>query len=390
MSRLLGRTLALTVVAATLGLWALPAAEALPRLTLASGSRCGNCHVNPQGGGLRNDMGFYSLAQAGMITWDKVGWQKFHDLSDNQALGGRLTYGFDYRGVVAKLGAPRWGSDAQVVEPERIAIPMQFSPALAYQISDSLSATASFNPLWFYRSYAGQAPADGWLQYRPSLTLPSLRVGMIQPSFGIRHDDHTLLLRRNPKALGQPLMPPAYADPGAELNWAPLHWLSLDAAALWGRNLARTDAAIAADRPVFSGRLTLWPQLLDWGVNGWLGASALLADGATTLGGHVGLGKGSWGSALGEVVVSRNRADRQVVSTLVQLSHPIKDWLVLEARWEHSSASQRGQRDANATSYVAGVQWMPLPNVELRPEYRWLDTSDYLIAQYTLQLHLWL
>lgn len=365
-------------------------AEALPRMTLTAGSRCSNCHVNPQGGGLRNDMGFYALAQSGMVTWDKVGWQKFHDLSDNQAMDGRLTYGFDYRGVVAKLGAPRWGSDGQVVEPSRIAIPMQFSPALAWKITDWLSATASMNPLWFYRSYSGQSPADGWLQIKPAPTLPSVRVGMIQPSFGIRHDDHTLLLRRHPKALGQPLMPPAYADPGAELNWEPLHWLSVDAAALWGRNLSLADKAIAKDQPVFSGRLTLWPQVLDWGLNSWVGASALVADGVSTFGGHAGLGKGSLGSLVGELVFSKSRGDRQILSTLVQLSHPVKDWLVLEARWEQSRSSEPGQSDGEATTYVAGVQWMPLPNLELRPEYRWLDTKDYLLAQYTLQFHLWL
>lgn len=364
--------------------------QALPRMTLAAGSRCSNCHVNPQGGGLRNDMGFYAMAQAGMVTWDKVGWQKFHDLSDNQALDGRLTYGFDYRGVVAKLGAPRWGSDGKVVEPERIGIPMQFSPALAFKLNDWLSATAAFNPLWFYRSYPGQAPADGWLQVKPGPTLPSLRLGMIQPSFGIRHDDHTLLLRRHPSALGQPLMPPAYADPGAELNWEPVHWLSLDAAALWGRNLGAADRAVTPDKPVFTGRLTLWPQVLDWGLNSWVGASALLADGDRHFGAHAGVGKGSLGSLIGEVVYRSSRGDREILSTLLQLSHPIKDWLVLEARWEHSSAREPGQPDGEATSYVAGVQWMPLPNLELRPEYRWLDTKSYLMAQYTLQFHLWL
>lgn len=366
-------------------------AHALPRMTLTAGSRCSNCHVNPQGGGLRNDMGFYALAQAGMVTWEQVGWQKFHDLSDNQALDGRLTYGFDYRGVLAKLGAPRWGSDGQVVEPARIPVPMQLTPALAYKITDWLSATASVNPLWWVRNYPGQSPADGWLQIKLAQGMPSLRVGMIQPSFGIRHDDHTLLLRRNPKTLGQPLLPPSYADPGAEVTWEPTHWLTVDAAALWGRNLALADpTALAADKPVFSGRLTLWPQVLDWGLNSWVGASALMADGSTLLGGHLGLGKNYWGTVIGEAVWSKTRGDREILSTLVHVSHSIKDWLVLEARWERSQSTQPGQADGEATSYVAGIQWMPLPNVELRPEYRWLDTKDYLLAQYTLQFHLWL
>ena len=42
----------------------------------------------------------------------------------------------------------------------------------------------------------------------------------------------------------------------------------------------------------------------------------------------------------------------------------------------------------DAQAVVAGVQWMPFPMIELRPEYRYLDTTAYRMAQYTLQVHL--
>ena len=43
---------------------------------------------------------------------------------------------------------------------------------------------------------------------------------------------------------------------------------------------------------------------------------------------------------------------------------------------------------AVAWQYVAGVEFFPLPGVELRPEYRLIDTLDYRFGQATLQVHL--
>ena len=43
---------------------------------------------------------------------------------------------------------------------------------------------------------------------------------------------------------------------------------------------------------------------------------------------------------------------------------------------------------AVAWQYVAGVEFFPLPYVELRPEYRLIDTLDYRFGQATLQVHL--
>ena len=42
-------------------------AYALPQFSLISGNRCSSCHINQQGGGGRNDLGWYSYRDIGAI-----------------------------------------------------------------------------------------------------------------------------------------------------------------------------------------------------------------------------------------------------------------------------------------------------------------------------------
>ncbi|MSQ84486.1 MAG: hypothetical protein EXR77_16670 [Myxococcales bacterium] len=391
------RFTALTVVAAAVCV-ALSATDgsALPRMTLMAGSRCSNCHVNPQGSGIRTEFGFYSMAQNGATTWDKLGWQKFHDLSDNRVMDGRITLGMDLRGQMAKFRVPRWveveGQQVQV-DPERNVFPMQQNFGASVQISETLSAAASLNIAHLFKNYKGQSLFDGWLRFAPDLELPSIRVGMLQPSLGIRHDDHTILLRRNPFQPAQPLLAPNWNELGAEISYEGMHWLSVEVGAFTAKNLSLSCAdSVKSDDLIASGRLTLWPQSLDYGINSWIGGSFLKAGEMTVIGGHVGLGKTYWGTLIGEFTMSKTVKQREIMSMLVHAAYPIYDWLVAEARYEVSNGSKlvsAKTEEMQMTSWVAGLQFMPLSNIELRPEYRMLKTKDWMIGQWALQLHVW-
>ena len=375
-------------------------ALALPRMTLTAGSRCSNCHVNPQGSGLRNELGFYAMAQNGAVTWDKIGWQSFHDAADNQFFGGKVTLGFDQRTQMAKMGAPHWADDGKsVVSPDRIFFPMQLTPAVSVAIQDWLSASGSVNlaAIKFTerqrKPYPGQTLFDAWLHFKPSMTMPTVRVGMLQPTIGIRHDDHTMLLRRNPLAISQPLIPPYWNELGAEVSYEGQHWISVEAGAFTAKNLAASDpAAVKEGDIITSARVTLWPQELDWHLNSWVGASFLKAGGYTLVGSHLGLGMPYIGTLQAEAVMTKTAEKREILSWMVHASHPLKDWCVFEARYEKSSGSQTLNgtlSEATVTSIVAGVQFIPLPNVEIRPEYRVLSTKDWTLGQWAAQLHLW-
>lgn len=368
------------------------AVNALPRMTLMAGSRCSNCHVNPQGSGTRTEFGFYSMAQNGATTWDKLGWQSFHDLGDNRLFDGRLTLGMDLRSQMAKFGVPRWENGVKV-DPERQVFPMQQNLGAAFKVAEWLSVAATANVAHLFKKYAGQTPFDGWVRVAPDPELPSVRVGMIQPSMGIRHDDHTILLRRNPFQPALPFFAPNWNELGAEVSYEGMHWLSVEAGAFKADNLSKSCAGtVKAEDLIFSGRLTLWPQSLDLGVNTWLGGSFLKAGGLTAMGGHLGLGKTYWGSLIGEVLITKTDGKQEVMSALVHAAYPLYDWLVFEARYERSMASKpSGAKtdETDMTSVVAGVQFVPLPNVELRPEYRLLKNEAWTIGQWALQLHVW-
>ena len=64
--------------------------------------------------------------------------------------------------------------------------------------------------------------------------------------------------------------------------------------------------------------------------------------------------------------------------------------------WSWVSASLRAERAQTQTAtdesitwqYVAGLEFFPVPYIEVRPEYRLVETDDYRFGQATLQVHL--
>ena len=443
------KRLAPSLLVAAIALVALPA-QALPRFTLEAGSRCSNCHVNPQGGGLRSNSGWYMMntTTAGMVTWDKVGLKSVNEAESNTFFNGKLTLGGDLRIQEARMGHPT--ADAPGL-PDRMWVPMQMTPAAELKVASTVSVTASANLAGIYYQsvmnspiYPGQSNFDGWIRWTPQrdvsavaeappaeatpaagadddfdappatapaaaeppVGLPSVRVGMLEPSFGIRHDDHTLLIHGRAENMKGPVLPAFYNDVGGEVNWEGLHWLSIDAGAFWPRNFSearfgtatsgvaarnRTDAA---GKPLGSARVTFWPRIDSIGVNMWAGGSTMYTPNFLIEGGHFGIGKTYWGSLFLEGTHSRDEI--LAVSRyawMVQADYPIQPWLTLEARYEssHSTADATpiaAPKLTDVQAVVAGIQWLPFPMIELRPEWRYVNTADYSMAQYTLQIHL--
>ena len=428
-------------------------AEALPRMGLQAGSRCVNCHVNPQGSGLRSDLGWYSMNQIGAFTWDKLGLDGMHNIESNTWMDGKVLFGFDDRIQVAKLRPPVYNrKTGTVTEPERVIFPMQFTPGLAFfpMPTLTLSLTANVPGLlasykeglteeekakaeWTknFRRYPGQSGYEAWALWQGEFTWPSVKVGVMQPSFGIRHDDHTMLLRRDARNLAQPTLPPYYADPGLEVSWTKdfegetlSSHLTLDAGVFMARNYAefevRTDTAkyllllnektsesdvkdAAKGTPIVTGRATWFPQMLEHGLNGTVQASIFQAGDLAMHDVAIGIGKGYWGTLIAEYV--HGMAPKRTISNwMVQLAYPAFDWLVAEARYERATTNDQHDdgtlKDWTATSAVVGVQFFPVPFLELRPEYRYMVASDaaaedpaadlwhYTMAQWTFQAHL--
>lgn len=376
-------------------------ASALPRFSLTAGSRCSNCHVNPQGSGLRTDLGWYAMNRVGAVTWDKLGLKSLHELESNSFWDGKIVVGVDSRYQFARKSPDITQPDGKVALPDHVLIPMQLAPGVAFMPVPSVTAQAQVNIAGWYGEhlteqrfhYIGQTHWDAWLRWAPGLTLPYVRAGVLQPSVGVRHDDHTIQSRANAFAPKQPLLAPYWNDLGVEVGYEGKHWLNVELAAFSPSNLANSvgNTFIADNALGWSGRLTLWPRLEDFQVNGMLGGSVLGAGNFRMEDVFVGIGKSYWGSLIGEFTHSSAGTDaarRRTFSGTLIAAYPFREWLTLEGRVERSIARQLDRR-AKTDAYVVGVQFMPIPFVELRPEYRYIRTNDYTAAQYTMQLHLY-
>lgn len=299
--------------------------------------------------------------------------------NSNTFFDGLLTFGLDGRVQFARLGRPPG-------MPPRKAIPMQAAPYLGVSLFEGeVQAYATYNA--GPQRFPGQESFEGAVIYQPDILGPLLRVGYFQPAIGLRYDDHTMFTRRNAPATTY-IIPPAFAEAGAEISYEGSHWISTGLGVFAAHNLAEADPTVSKEKPTISGRFMVWPQLLDEGINGELGATALLNGDFRMVNLFAGVGVADVATLSGEVLLSKNAADRSILNVTTQGSWQVWPWLSFEARYEHGTTSIPNNPDAKAELVVVGAQFFPLPYLEIRPEYRlFTKQGDYRLGQYTLQFH---
>lgn len=351
-------------------------AFALPRFSLLYGTRCSGCHHSPQGGGIRNPLGYSVMSEVSAFTPDSISLAWLRGESRLDPFDGVVEFGLDMRLQVAKLGRPP--------NDERKVIPMQLAPSIAIVPADFLSIYATYNagPL----RYPGQTSFDVAVQVQPGIETPSIRAGYIQPSIGQRYDDHTMFTRRDVAGSGAPIIAPNYNEIGAELTYEGLHWLTVNAGVFSARNLAKAEP-VDPDKPSILGRVTLWPQWLDEDINGQIGASAYVNGDFRMINAFAGLGLADQATLFAEVMTSRNANDRTVRNVSVAAGYQPEPWVSFNGRYEHGITETAAGAKSNADAFVLGVEFFPLPFIELRPEYRYIRTESYILGQYSFQLH---
>lgn len=388
-------------------------AAALPRMSLTAGSPCATCHVSPQGAGARNDIGWGMALDMALHTP-----QAFTKLETNGFADGKVMLGIDTRLQIARMGKPTADPDAKAsdalfsgytpaLKPDMLVIPMQMQPYLTATPFDWLVVTGSYNFSTTRSQYPGQSPWDAQVIIHASPMAPTVRLGMIQPTIGIRHDDHTMLLRADAIDPRRPLVPAGYAEWGGEVSWQPKSWLRADAGAFLNSNLRTASQAREAD-PVrassdglgWNARLMTLPQLLDYGVNSWAGVSAMGTGELMLVNGFLGVGKDALGSLQLEASRSTGADGYQTLAFMGLASWNFKEWLVFEARLEQARADADlagGHKAGSTRQMVLGAQFFPLPYVEIRPEYRLIRSTrttssakdEYILGQYALQVHMY-
>ncbi|MCE2756298.1 MAG: hypothetical protein LW818_09995 [Ignavibacteriae bacterium] len=379
--------------------------HALPQMSLLSGNRCSSCHVNQQGGGTRNDLGWYTYRDVSALQPAKGIMEDFWGIQDTLRdwIGAKSNIGFDMRFQYIRSRNP---------ESEASFFPMQFSIYGHHQFTPWLGIEGAYNvgPI----RYKGQQSWSGSVLLQPGIDLPQVRIGMFQPTIGIKNDDHTTLNRQiaadwlTPEILTpysqMSLIAPHFASPGIELGYEGLHWLSVHAGvfsnAILNQNAVthNTSGSLA-----FTSRIMFWPRFFENSLNTYIGASILVNGEMSITQFMLGVGLTDRLSLNMESTLSNISHDRSIEprnisfrpgesrTVSAELMYQIEPWLLPYIRSEYAELNQ----DANMQStiirqFIIGAQMFLLPNVEFRPEYRIFDTyRPGMIGRWGAQLHLY-
>ena len=382
--------------------WA-ASAGAVPRMSLTAGTPCSACHYNTNGGGGRTEIGWGSMAWVGAVTYDKIGLDAMAEQETNLVAGDYVTLGADIRLQIARLGRPtqQIGEDGQVnvITPDRNFIPMQIQPYLGVYATDWLTLYGSYavGPATFQGNvcdptYPGQACFMANAKIQPSYSAPYVRVGQMRPSIGVRYDDHTMSVWTDAAQPRTLLVPPNYAEPGAEMTYQPIYWFQTDVGAYWARNLGEIiddPEVVGPNTPAALGRVQFSPRIDELNMTTWIGTSLYWAGRYRMENYFVGLGLLDRAALMFDVSRTDRgeAADYSTLNLMTKLAVNIKDWLIVEGRVGRATTQKQGEEFV-ADQIVAGVQFFPIPYLELRPEYRITRTDEYAIGQYTLQIHM--
>jgi hypothetical protein len=190
------RTVAVAAAAALLA-GAVPAfrAGAVPRYSARYGQRCGLCHVNPSGGGMRTTYASQQLVPE-EIAWRPAAAES--SLVPDPQITSSLAVGADFRELYAGSGDAAHNLDFFQMEGN-LYLAFQLDPKATLYYDRSMTDTREL----FGTAYV--LPLTGYV-----------KAGRFVPSYGWKFDDHTMYVR---DALG--LAPPANSDVGVEVGLQP-------------------------------------------------------------------------------------------------------------------------------------------------------------------------
>lgn len=376
-------------------------AVAIPQFSAISGNRCSNCHVAPSGGGVRNDLGWYSWYDVGLISRDSSFLAPMYAIDkENTFFDGMLTLGMD-----ARVQSTRAFTSP---DSKRATFPMQASLYAALTPIKAVTIEGMFNLAALRQGpnsdqrivYAGQRMGSASVIIAPSLSLPQLRAGLFRPSIGMRYDDHTMgAYSFMTSTTRQTLVAPDWSEYGAEITYEGLKWLTVQTGVFGSEGLSQvriSDGAtqsyspISGNQPTITARAVVWPRAFDGNLNMWFGGSILRngsfmltsAFAGIGLSDHLSLLIDRTGMDLDDVIETENWS--------AELMYQATTWAfpyIRAERYWTDQANASGTVQTNTA--IVGAQIFLLPYVEFRPEYRVLDTwREGYSSRWNFQLHI--
>ena len=169
------------------------AAQALPRYTARYEQKCGLCHVNPSGGGLRTSYATQQLVPQ-EIAWLRGKATSIEEIEPK--LARLIQIGADFREFYV---------GADIEEGHLNFFQMQADLYFAFQLDPKVT-------LYYDRGQSGNYEVFGVDYLTPSTYV---KAGRFVPAYGWKFDDHTMYVRSE---LG--FQPPANSDVGLEVGFS--------------------------------------------------------------------------------------------------------------------------------------------------------------------------
>lgn len=367
------------------------------------GTKCIGCHVNTQGGGLRNNPGWLSRKDISLIKPSKIGLASVFDApGSNTLFNDMVTFGLDFR-----YQSARWPRTVASTPPKLITrrewMVMQCSPAISVKPIKWLEFEGFYNFAYEIekdKRYTAQNAYAASMYIRPADNLPSLRVGYFQPTIGTKYDDHTMLIKTaiNARDRRTPVVPDDYAELGAQVDYDGIKWLGLSAGAFDTKNLSKLTARdkdgktipIVKDKSVSTVlRGVLFPEI-GKSINAFLGGTILVNDDYYVSSVFVNSGLSDKFSLMTEYCRSEKKNSRLTLNFLAELTYQLHESVLPFVRAERAVTKDKVEnKPFYANQFVFGAHINPLPYFDFLPEYRIFNSEQIsgYSSEWTLQLH---
>jgi len=356
---------------------------ALPRFATRENVLCSHCHVNANGGGLRNEYGagYYSKQILPMDHWGEFGTEKF-----TAQLNDFIRYGADVRAQYYRYDDGNTSSQAIFPMQTDIYFGVNPSEKITFYLETALLQSLAASEVW---GQLNILPLDGYL-----------RVGQFLPAYGLRLDDHTAFIRGgNVGGLvlsdvlsggitphqGLQWTPQATTD-GIEIGLQPTNYIFT---ASFGKARNNPDYSFAANiAHVFYINYTNFLV----GVSVFNGNYYPGLDPYTYGGAYLGI---NWNrfTFLGEVDVTRDYSGKGNTgyATYSELGISLAKGVAAIVRYEVYDADidYTGQ---SLERISIGADLYPVPYIELKPQFRLLTTAadkNYQRSEFLFQAHFW-
>lgn len=373
-----------------------PSVYALPQFTVLTGNKCISCHIQSHGGGLRSDLGAYSYMDVALVKPESIGLGSlFSPFEENTFFDGKLTVGADARFQTVRAHSP----DTAV----RKYFPMQGSLYAQYAVMNELKVEANYNAGHSSKNrYPGQQAWGASVLFQPNMDLPILRIGRFSPNVGIRYDDHSKMTRQFFSPTGTNLttnfLPPAFAEFGAELTYDSWHSMTASLGVFGSYAMSeilvennagnRVSLVSASNMPTMVGRVEFMDQFFEKALHTSIGASAMVNDDFSNIRGFGTIGIIDKAAIMIEYSETEKRNVQKTSVLSFDGMYPIVEGLSATARYETGKTVIANGNTNNVYSIVLGAQAFVLPHIELRPEYRILDTENFRSSRWAMQIHL--